>query len=154
MAGVYMAASAVVTGEVFLEDNVSVWHNSTLRGDTASIRIGKESNIQDNVCIHAGDGYPVFLGEQVSVGHGAILHGCRIEDGTVVGMGTIVLNGAHIEKDCLIGAGTLVTQGMHIPAGSLVLGSPAKIHRRLEEEEIRHNRENALHYVKMAKEQL
>lgn len=150
----YAADTAVMMGDITVAENVSVWHHATLRADTAALVIGKDSNVQDNVCIHAGDGYPVTLGEQVTIGHSAVIHGCTIDDNTIVGMGAIVLNGAHIGKNCLIGAGALITQGMEIPEGSLAFGNPAKVIRLLTEEEILHNKENALHYIKAGREQL
>lgn len=150
----FLAPSAVITGEVQLEKQVSVWHNVTLRGDTAKIVIGEKSNVQDNVCVHAGDGCPVCVGKGVTIGHGAIIHGCTIEDNTIIGMGAIVLNGAHVGKNCLIGAGTLVLQNMDIPSGSLVIGNPAKVQRSLTLAEIEKNKKNALHYIEAGKEQL
>ena len=150
----YAADTAVMMGDIAVAENVSVWHHATLRADTAVLAIGKDSNVQDNVCIHAGDGYPVTLGEQVTIGHSAVIHGCTIDDNTIVGMGAIVLNGAHIGKNCLIGAGALITQGMEIPEGSLAFGNPAKVRRSLSEEEIAHNKENALHYIEAGREQL
>lgn len=150
----YKAPSAVITGQVELENEASVWHNATLRGDTAPICVGGGSNVQDNVCIHAGDGFPVTIGSQVSIGHGAILHGCTVEDNTIIGMGAILLNGSQVGKNCLIGAGALITSGMEVPDGTLAFGNPAKVVRPLTENEINHNRENALHYVNAAKEQL
>ena len=150
----YAADTAVMMGDITVAENVSVWHHATLRDDTAALAIGKDSNVQDNVCIHAGDGYPVTLGEQVTIGHSAVIHGCTIDDNTIVGMGAIVLNGAHIGKNCLIGAGALITQGMEIPEGSLAFGNPAKVRRSLSEEEIAHNKENALHYIEAGREQL
>lgn len=150
----YRAPSAVMTGMVELADRVSIWHNTTLRADTAPIYIGTGSNVQDNVCIHAGDGFPVTIGSQVSIGHGAILHGCTVEDNTIIGMGAILLNGSQVGKNCLIGAGALITSGMEVPDGTLAFGNPAKVVRPLTENEINHNRENALHYVNAAKEQL
>ena len=150
----YAADTAVMMGDITVAENVSVWHHATLRADTAALVIGKDSNVQDNVCIHAGDGYPVILGEQVTIGHSAVIHGCTIDDNTIVGMGAIVLNGAHIGKNCLIGAGALITQGMEIPEGSLAFGNPAKVRRLLSEEEIAHNKKNALHYIEAGREQL
>lgn len=150
----YKAQSAVLTGKIELQDGVSIWHNVTMRGDTAPIHIGKNSNVQDNSCIHAGDGFTVTVGKSVSVGHGAILHGCTVEDNSIIGMGAILLNGSHIGRDCLIGAGALITSGMEVPDGMLAFGNPAKVIRPLTEQEIAHNRENAAHYVKEAKEQL
>ena len=150
----YRAPSAVMTGMVELADRVSIWHNTTLRADTAPIYIGTGSNVQDNVCIHAGDGFPVTVGEQVSIGHGVILHGCTIEDDSIIGMGAILLNGAHVGTNCLIGAGALITAGMEIPDGMLAFGNPARVIRPLTEKEIAHNRKNATQYIKEAKEQL
>lgn len=150
----YLASSAVLMGDITLGTQVSIWPNATLRADTASLVIGDESNIQDNVCIHAGDGYPVTIGAGVSVGHGAIVHGCTVGDDTIVGMGAILLNCAKVGKNCLIGAGALVTEGMEIPDGSLAFGSPAKVRRMLTEEEIKKNRENAAHYVQMGRVEL
>ena len=150
----YRAPSAVMTGMVELADRVSIWHNTTLRADTAPIYIGTGSNVQDNVCIHAGDGFPVTVGEQVSIGHGVILHGCTIEDDSIIGMGAILLNGAHVGKNCLIGAGALITAGMEIPDGMLAFGNPARVIRPLTEKEIAHNSKNAIQYIKEAKEQL
>lgn len=151
---VYIAESAVLVGDVRLANDASIWHHATLRGDTASIVIGENSNIQDNAVVHAGDGFQVTIGKGVTVGHSAIVHGCTILDNTVVGMGAIVMNGACVGKNCIIGAGALVTQQMLIPDGSLVIGSPAKVKRPLTEEEIQHNRDNAKHYVLAAREQL
>ncbi len=150
----YLADSAVVTGDVTFAEGVNIWHNATLRADTAPIVIGKNSNVQDNVCVHAGDGYSVVLGENVSIGHGAIIHGCTIDDSTIVGMGAIILNGAHIGKNCMIGAGALVTQGVEIPDGSIAFGNPAKVKRPMTEEEIAHNADNAVEYIEASHEQL
>lgn len=141
---------AVVVGTVTLEENVSVWYNAVLRGDTGSVTVKAGSNIQDNVTVHTAEGYPVLVEENVSVGHGAILHGCRIGENTVVGMGAIVLNGAKIGKNCLLGAGTLIPQNTEIPDNSLVIGFPGKVKRSLTEEEIANNRKNALHYIALS----
>ncbi len=149
-----IAEEAVICGDVSLGEDVSVWYHATLRADTAPLVVGNRTNIQDNVVIHAGDGCPVTLGEDVTVGHGAILHGCTIGDNTVVGMGAIVLNGAVVGRDCMIGAGALVTQGMQIPDGSLAFGNPARVKRTLTSEEIHHNHANAEHYVIAGRKQL
>lgn len=143
---------AVVVGDVVLAEDVSVWYNAVLRGDVESITVKAGSNIQDNVTIHTAEGYPVLIEENVSVGHGAILHGCHIGENTVVGMGAIVLNGAKIGKNCLLGAGTLIPQNTEIPDNSLVIGFPGKVKRTLTEEEIAQNRENAEHYVALSKQ--
>ncbi len=143
---------AVVVGDVTLEADVSVWYNAVLRGDVESITVKAGSNIQDNVTVHTAEGYPVTIEENVSVGHGAILHGCHIGENTVVGMGAIVLNGANIGKNCLLGAGTLIPQNTEIPDNSLVIGFPGKVKRTLTEEEIAQNKENAEHYVALSKQ--
>ncbi len=143
---------AVVVGNVLLEKDVSVWYNAVLRGDCEAITVQEGSNIQDNVTVHTAKGYPVFIEKNVSVGHGAILHGCHIGENTVVGMGAIVLNGAKIGKNCILGAGTLITQNTSIPDNSLVIGFPGKVKRNLTEEEIKENKNNADHYVALSKQ--
>lgn len=144
---VFIAPGAMVVGDVTLEDGVSVWYQSTIRGDDAPIFIGKNSNIQDNAVLHVDTGISLRIGEGTSVGHAAILHGCNIGDNTLVGMGAIVLNGAKIGNNCIIAAGALVTQNKEIPDGSLVVGSPGKVIRELTEEEVEVNRRNAGKYL-------
>ena len=128
---VYIAKGAVVVGDVTLGDYSSVWYNAVLRGDINRIVVGHHSNIQDNAVLHLADQYPCILGNWVTVGHGAIVHACKVGDETLVGMGAVILDGAVIGKQSLIGAKALVTQGMKIPPGSLVLGAPAKVIRQL-----------------------
>lgn len=144
---------AVVSGDVTLGEGVSVWYNSVLRGDLAPIQVGKNSNIQENAVLHIDLGKPCVLGEGVTVGHGAILHGCTVGDNTVVGMGAIVLSGAVIGRDCIIGAGALVTGKTVIPDGSLALGSPARVVRPLTPEERLKNQENARAYLQLAQQE-
>ncbi len=144
---VFIAPGAVVVGDVTLGDEASVWYQSVLRGDDASIMIGSRTNIQDHVVLHVDKGISLVIGDGSSIGHGAILHGCRIGNHTLVGMGAIVLNGARVGDDCIIGAGALITQNTVIPDRSLVLGSPGKVVRSLTEEEIQGNRENAKTYL-------
>ncbi len=141
---------AKVVGDVKLGNNVSIWYNAVIRGDIEPITIEDNSNIQDNCVLHVSEDYPVKIGKNVSVGHGAIVHGCTIEDDVLVGMGAIILNGAHITKNCLIGAGALVTENKTFEEGSLILGSPAKAVRKHTDEEIEGIRENADEYVKLA----
>lgn len=131
----FVAEGAVVRGDVTLEENVSIWFNAVLRADVDAIAIGAGSNIQDGCVVHEDFGCPVHVGRDVTVGHGAILHGCTVGDGTLIGMGAIVLNGARIGAGCIIGAGALVTQNTVIPDGSLALGSPARIVRQTTAEE-------------------
>lgn len=151
---VYIAKDADVLGNVKLAENVNIWFHSTIRADGDIITIGSGSNIQDNCVLHVDPGFPIVLGKNVTVGHGAILHGCCIDENTVVGMGSIILNGAHIGKNCIIGAGALITQNKQIPDNSLVFGNPAKIVRALTEEEIENNTKNATIYIEEAKAQL
>jgi carbonic anhydrase/acetyltransferase-like protein (isoleucine patch superfamily) len=133
--GVYIARGAVVVGDVTLGDGASVWYNAVLRGDINRIVIGDHSNIQDNSVVHLADDFPCEIGSYVTVGHSAIVHACKIGDESLIGMGAVVLDGAEIGAQCLIGARALVTQNVKIPAGSLVLGSPAKVIRALTKEE-------------------
>ncbi|MBQ6218458.1 MAG: gamma carbonic anhydrase family protein [Methanosphaera sp.] len=141
---------AKLIGDVTLNDEVAIWYNAIVRGDIEPIKIGKRSNVQDNCTIHVSKDKPVTIGESVSIGHGAIIHGCTIEDNVLIGMGAIILNGAHIAKNCLVGAGALITENKEFPEGSLIIGSPAKAIRKLSEEEIKGITENADNYVKLA----
>ncbi|MGN1024045.1 MAG: gamma carbonic anhydrase family protein [Lachnospiraceae bacterium] len=147
---VYLAEGAICAGSVQIGKDSSVWFNAVLRGDSDSIQIGTRSNIQDGCVLHTDPGHPIRIGDEVSIGHGAILHGCTVGDHTVVGMGAIVLNGAVIGKDCLIGAGALVTGGTVIPDGSLAFGSPAKVIRPLTDKELAGNLQNAAEYAELA----
>ncbi|WP_333770618.1 gamma carbonic anhydrase family protein [Streptomyces sp. IBSBF 2435] len=146
----YVAPTSVVLGRVTLGAGASTWYHAVLRGDCESIAIGAGSNIQDNCSVHADPGFPVVVGEGVTVGHNAVLHGCVIEDGVLVGMGATVLNGARIGTGSLVAAQALVPQGMQVPPGSLVAGVPAKVRRELTEEERAVVRLNAEHYVALA----
>jgi carbonic anhydrase/acetyltransferase-like protein (isoleucine patch superfamily) len=145
--GVYIARGAVVLGAVTLGAHSSVWYNAVLRGDINRIVVGHHSNVQDNAVLHLADDYPCVLGNWVTVGHGAIVHACKIGDETLVGMGAVVLDGAVVGRQCLIGAKALVTPGTKIPAGSLVLGAPAKVVRKLSPEERAHLKWWAEKYV-------
>jgi gamma-carbonic anhydrase len=133
--GVYLASTAVVIGDVTLGDHASVWYHAVLRGDINCIRVGHHSNIQDNAVVHLADDYPAIIGNYVTVGHSAIIHACTVGDESLIGMGATVLDGVEIGEQCLIGAHSLVTPGTRIPAGSLVMGSPAKVKRALTPEE-------------------
>lgn len=147
---VFIAPGAQIAGDVSIEKNCSIWYNAVIRGDSAPIRIGAGSNIQDGCILHEDEGFPLTVEEGVTVGHGAILHGCHIESHSLIGMGAILLNGSHVEKDCIIGAGALLTQGTRIPEGTLALGSPAKAVRFLTEEEKNSIRENGEEYIRLA----
>ncbi|MFG2825740.1 gamma carbonic anhydrase family protein [Kitasatospora sp. NPDC048365] len=131
----FVAPTAVVIGAVRLGPRASVWYQAVLRGDAEAIAIGADSNVQDNCTVHADPGFPVRVGDRVTVGHNAVLHGCTVEDDVLVGMGARVLNGARVGTGSLIAAGTVVPQGADIPAGSLVAGVPGKVKRPLTAEE-------------------
>lgn len=142
----YIAPGARVIGDVHLSPMASIWFNAVLRGDNEPIVIGPGSNIQDNCVCHVDPGFPLTIGEDVTVGHSAVLHGCTIGDGSLIGMGAMVLNGAVIGKGCLIGAKALVTEGKVIPDGSMVLGAPGKVVRMLDEEAVARLRLSAESY--------
>lgn len=133
--GVFIARTAVVLGDVTLGAQSSVWYGAVLRGDINRIVVGHHSNVQDNAVLHLADDFPCVLGNWVTVGHGAIVHACRVGDECLVGMGAVILDGAVIGRQSIIGAKALVTQGTKIPPGSMVLGAPAKVVRRLSKEE-------------------
>ncbi|MEH6636748.1 MAG: gamma carbonic anhydrase family protein [Halioglobus sp.] len=145
--GHFIAPNAAVIGNVTLHENSSVWFSCVLRGDAERIEVGAGSNIQDGTVLHADPGFPMVVGENVTVGHNAMLHGCSIGDGSLVGINAVVLNGAKVGKGCLIGANALVTEGMEIPDGSLVLGSPARIKAQLSPEQQLGLLHNADHYM-------
>ena len=133
----YVDESAQVIGQVEIGAESSVWMNVVLRGDVNHIRIGKRTNIQDLTLLHGMTGtHPTVLGDEVTVGHSAIIHGATVEDRVLVGMGALLLNGVHVERDCVIAAGTLLTEGTRIPARSLVMGRPGKVKRPLTDEEV------------------
>jgi len=144
----WIAPSATVIGSVTLENNVSIWWNCVLRGDSTTLTIGENSQIQDGAVLHADAGFPLVLEKNVSVGHMAMLHGCTIGEGSLIGIQAVILNGAKIGKNCLIGAGALISEGKVIPDGSLVMGSPGKVVRQLTPEQIERIKSTADHYVK------
>ncbi|MGR1582325.1 gamma carbonic anhydrase family protein [Thalassobius sp. S69A] len=143
---VWVAPDANVVGNVRLGQGASVWFGCTLRGDNELIDIGDGSNVQENTVMHTDAGYPLSIGENCTIGHKAMLHGCTIGDNSLIGMGATVLNGARIGKNCLIGANALITEGKEIPDGSLVMGSPGKVVRQLDEAAIQRLTLSALHY--------
>lgn len=148
---VWIAPNASVIGTVTLGANVGVWFGAVLRGDNEAIDIGDDTNIQEHTMVHTDPGFPVTVGKGCTIGHRALIHGCTIGDNTLIGMGAIILNGARIGNDCLIGAGALVTEGKSFPDGSLILGSPAKVVRELDEKAIAGLRASAANYVANAK---
>ena len=147
----YISESASVLGKVRLCDDASVWFGAVLRGDTELITIGKRSNVQDLSVLHTDLGFPLEIGEDVTIGHKVMLHGCTIGDGSLVGINSVILNGAKIGKGCLIGANSLITEGTEIPDGSLVMGSPGKIRGELNEDQKKGLIMSAHHYVENSK---
>ena len=144
----WVAPDANVIGKVVLEEGGSVWFGSTIRADHEIIHIGAGTNVQENTVMHVDAGYPLTIGQNCTIGHKVMLHGCTIGDNSLIGMGATILNGAKIGKNCLIGAGALVTEGKEIPDGSMVLGAPGKVVRELNDGAIQGLRASALHYQK------
>src|ERR1700685_4250095 len=147
----YIDPAAQVIGDVIIGERSSIWPCAVLRGDTAPIRVGDEVSIQDNCVLHADIGFPLTVGNRVTVGHLVMLHGCTIEDDTLIGIGSIVLNGARIGKGSVIAAGALVPEGMEVPPSTLVMGVPAKPRRPVTPDEQTRFRENVQHYVDRAR---
>ncbi len=149
--GAFIAPSAQVIGRVSLGESASVWYQSVLRGDSLPISVGARTNIQDLSVLHVtGPDLPCVIGEDVTVGHRAIIHGCTVHDRCLIGMGAILLDGCVIEPECLIGAGALIPPGKRIASRSVVMGAPGKIVRKLSDEEVAHILRSAAHYVDMA----
>ena len=147
----WVADSAQVMGNVVLGEDSSVWFGTVIRGDTETITVGRGSNIQDASVLHADIGKPLTIGDNVTVGHQVMLHGCTIGDESLIGIGAIVLNGAKIGRHCLVGAGALVTEGKEFPDGSMIIGSPAKAVRQLTPEQIDGLKLSAQHYMDNAR---
>ena len=147
---VYLAPNATLVGEIRLEEDVNIWYGAVLRGDSGLISVGRGTNIQDNCVLHEA----TSLGRDCTVGHGAILHGCTLGRRCTVGMGAVVLTGAVIGDDCLIAAGALVPGGIRAPAGSLLMGNPARVVRPLTGQEVAHSEDNAARYVALARKSL
>jgi carbonic anhydrase/acetyltransferase-like protein (isoleucine patch superfamily) len=143
----WVAPNAVLVGKVKLEEGANVWFNAVLRGDNELILIGKNSNVQDGTVMHTDMGYPLTIGTGVTIGHNAMLHGCTVGDYSLIGINAVILNGAKIGKNCLVGANALVTEGKEFPDNSLIVGSPAKAIRLLDEEAVARLKDSALRYV-------
>ena len=146
----YVHESATVVGNVVLEDGVSVWPQAVIRGDMATITIGARSNVQDGAVLHADDGVPLVIGDDVTIGHQVMLHGCTIGNGSLIGISAVLLNNAKIGRNCLVGAGALVTEGKSFPDNALILGSPARVIRQMTDADIALVRQGATHYVEQA----
>jgi carbonic anhydrase/acetyltransferase-like protein (isoleucine patch superfamily) len=145
--GSWVADSAQVIGDVVMGPNASVWFGAVVRGDTETIHIGRNSNIQDLSVLHADVGKPLVIGDDVTVGHQVMLHGCTVGDNTLIGIQAVILNGARIGRNCIVGAGSVVTEGKEFPDNSLIIGSPAKVVRTLDEAAAHKLKESAEHYV-------
>jgi carbonic anhydrase/acetyltransferase-like protein (isoleucine patch superfamily) len=148
---VFLAAGSRVIGDVQIGRGSSVWFNTVVRGDTARVQVGEETNLQDLTLVHVDEGEPAILGDRITVGHRAIIHGCRIEDDCLIGMGAIVLSGAVIGRGSLVGAGALVREGQEIPPGSLVLGAPARVLGPVKDTHRAAIARGASHYVALAR---
>ena len=146
----FIADSAQVIGNVRLQKGTSVWFGTVIRGDNELIDIGEGSSVQDNCTFHSDPGFPLTIGKNCSVGHNAIVHGCTVEDGALIGMGAIVMNGARIGRECVVGAGTLITEGKVFPERSLIVGAPARVLRVLDDEQVKLLTRAAPHYAKNA----
>lgn len=144
----YIAESASVIGKVKIESNASIWFGVTIRGDNELISVGENSNVQENCVLHTDPGYRLTIDKNVTIGHQAMLHGCTIGEGSLIGIQTVILNGAKIGKNCLVGAGALVTEGKEFPDNSLIIGTPAKAVRTLSDEDVARLHGNTDNYVK------
>jgi len=142
----WVAPNASIIGDVTLEKNTSIWFNTTLRGDVENIFVGEGSNIQDGSVLHTDPGYPLKIGKDVTIGHLVMLHGCTIDENSLIGIGTVILNGTKIGKNCIIGAKTLIAENKVIPDNSLVIGTPGKIIRQITIEEVKEIKDSAIHY--------
>ncbi len=147
---VFIAPGAQIVGNVQIGKDSAVWYNAVVRGDSSTVIIGERTNIQDLACLHVDKQYKLEIGDGVTIGHSAIVHGCIVGSNVLIGMGAIIMNGAHVGNNCIIGAGALVTENTVIPDGSMVYGSPAKVIRQLTDEEVEGIRKNADLYVQHA----
>lgn len=148
----FIAENTTIIGQVTIKRNASIWYGTVIRGDDNYISIGENTNVQDNCTIHIAEDYPTIIGDNVTIGHGAIVHGCKVGNNVLIGMGAIILDGAEIEDNVLIAAGSLVPPGKKMPSNTLVMGSPAKVVRELTKEEIVNIKNSADYYVKLAEE--
>ena len=147
----FIAQNATIIGQVEILEGANIWFGAVLRGDVNTIKIGKFTNVQDNTVVHCDDDYPTIIGDNVTIGHNSIIHGCIIEDNSLIGMGAIVLNGAKIGSNVIVGAGALVPSNKVIPDNSLVVGSPCKVIRELTNEEIESLKKSAENYYQISK---
>ncbi|MGM0378843.1 MAG: gamma carbonic anhydrase family protein [Bacillota bacterium] len=146
----FTAKSCDIIGDVSIDEFTSIWYKTVIRGDVGKIKIGKNTNVQDNSVVHVDSSKETIIGKNVTIGHSAVIHSCNIDDNVLIGMGAIILSDAKINKNVIIGAGSLVTERTEIPKNSLVLGSPAKVVRELTEKEIEKIKKSAKHYVELS----
>jgi carbonic anhydrase/acetyltransferase-like protein (isoleucine patch superfamily) len=149
--GAWVADSGQVMGNVEMAENASVWFGAVVRGDTEVLKIGRNSNVQDNSVLHADVGCPLTIGDNVTIGHQVMLHGCTIGDNSLIGIQAVILNNARIGRNCIVGAGSVVTEGKDFPDNSLIIGAPAKVVRTLDEASANKLRQSAEHYVENAR---
>ncbi|MEG0771695.1 gamma carbonic anhydrase family protein [Clostridium sp.] len=148
----FIAENATVIGQVEINDNANIWYGTVIRSDMSYTTIGENTNIQDNTSVHNDFSTPTEIGDNVTIGHNCVIHGCKISNNVLIGMGSVILNNAEIGENTIIGAGSLVTQGKKIPGGVLCIGSPAKVIRELTKEEIESIKSSVIHYIEMAEE--
>ncbi len=148
---VYISENVTIIGDVRLKKGANIWYGAVLRGDINYVEIGENTNVQDNCIFHVADEHPVILGKGITVGHGAIVHGCRIEDDAFIGMGAIILDGARVGQGSLIAAGALITEGMNIPPRSMVMGVPGRIAGKVDDQRLQKMKQMAVKYQKVAK---
>ena len=151
---VFIAPTAVVLGDVEIGDGSSIWYGAVVRGDRAKIRIGKNTNIQDNATLHSDPSHPLVIGDHVTVGHNAVVHGCTIEDGCLIGIGSIILNDARVKTGSIVASGSVVKQRQVVGPHQLVAGAPAEVKKELTAKDIEKNRDNALTYGDLAKKHI
>ena len=149
----FIAETADIIGDVTIGKGSSIWYGAVARGDVNYITIGESTNVQENVTLHVDTGQPLKIGDYTTVGHNAVVHGCKIGNNCIIGMGAIILNGAVVGDNCIIGAGSVVTEGANIPANSLVIGIPGKVRRQLSQEEIEGIRNSGIEYEKLWREE-
>ncbi|BBD72528.1 acetyltransferase [Sulfodiicoccus acidiphilus] len=145
----YVHPTAYLVGDVEVDERSSVWHHAVLRGDNDSIYMGRESNVQESSTVHTDRGFRVYIGDRVSIGHNAVIHGAHVSSNVIVGMGAILLNGSKVGEYSIIGAGALIPEGKEVPAYSVALGVPAKVVRKVNEKDVKAIEENALDYVRL-----
>jgi len=148
----FIAENATIIGDVKIAENANIWYGTVVRSDMSYTTIGENTNIQENTTVHNDFDTPTEIGNNVTIGHNCVIHGCKIGDNVLIGMGSVILNNAEIGENTIIGAGSLVTQGKKIPSGALCIGSPAKVVRELTDEEISSIKSSAIHYLEMAEE--